>query len=69
MKFRIIIRFTDTGLAARSTDFPQLTATGRTVEEVENNMCEVIEAHVKNYSIEQQRVEQQIEQQRVGQLF
>ena len=69
MKFRIIIRFTNAGLAARSADYPQLTATGRTIEELEDNMCDVIETHIKSCSIEQQRVEQQIEQQRVAQIF
>ena len=48
MKFRIIIRFTDSGLAARSADFPQLTATGRSVEEVEEHLFDAIREHIEN---------------------
>ena len=47
MKFRIIIRFTDDGLAARSVDFPELTATGRSVEEVEDQLFDAIRERIE----------------------
>ena len=47
MKFHIIIRFTDAGLEARSADFPQLTATGRSVQEVEDRLFDTIQAHLE----------------------
>ena len=47
MKFRVIIRFTDAGLEARSVDFPELTATGRSVQEVENHLFSAIQARIE----------------------
>ena len=47
MKFRVIIRFTDAGLEARSVDFPELTATGRNVQEVEDDLFDAIQARIE----------------------
>ena len=47
MKFRIIIRFTDDGLEARSADFPELKATGCGVQEVEDRLFDTIQAHLE----------------------
>lgn len=47
MKFRIIFRFTDDGIAARSADFPELTATGCTIAEVEGEMEDTIREHIE----------------------
>ena len=47
MKFRFIIRFTDAGMEARSVDFPELTAQGRNVTEVEDRLFDTIQAHVE----------------------
>ena len=54
MKFRIIIRFTDDGLAARSVDFPELTATGRRVEEVEDRLFDAIRERIEALQAERQ---------------
>ena len=47
MKFRIIFRFTDEGLAGRSIDFPELVATGRSVQEVENQLFDAIQERIE----------------------
>lgn len=47
MKYAIIFRFTDSGLAARSADFPELTASGRTMLEVEEKLHAIIRQHIQ----------------------
>ena len=47
MKYAIIFRFTDGGLAARSADFPELTASGRTMLEVEEKLHAIIRQHIQ----------------------
>ena len=48
MNSRIIIRFTDRGVAAYSPDYPDLVSTGYTVKEAETKLYEAIEAHLSN---------------------
>lgn len=48
MNSRIIIRFTDGGVAAYSPDYPELTSTGHTVKEVESKLGAAIETHLQN---------------------
>lgn len=52
MKFRIILRFTDDGLAGRSIDFPELTATGRSVQEVEGRLFDAIQERIEAFQAE-----------------
>ena len=47
MKFHLIFRFTDDGIAARSADFPQLQTAGRTVTEAEEKMHDAIREHIE----------------------
>lgn len=47
MKFHIIFRFTDDGFAARSADFPELKATGRTIKDVEDKMHDAIRQRIE----------------------
>ena len=48
MNSRIIIRFTDQGVAAYSPDYPDLSSTGYTVKEAEARLRDAIEAHREN---------------------
>lgn len=50
MNSRIIIRFTDGGVAAYSPDYPGLTSSGYTVKEVESKLGAAIETHLQNLS-------------------
>lgn len=47
MKYLIIIESTNTGFSAYSPDLPGCISTGRTREEVEQNMHEAIEFHLE----------------------
>jgi predicted RNase H-like HicB family nuclease len=47
MKYLIIIEPTSTGFSAYSPDLPGCISTGRTREEVEQNMHEAIEFHLE----------------------
>ena len=51
MQFRIILRFTDDGLTACSVDFPELMATGRNIDEVEDRMCDAIRQHIERLQV------------------
>jgi predicted RNase H-like HicB family nuclease len=46
MKYLVIIEPTDTGFSAYSPDLPGCVSTGRTREEIEQNMQEAIEFHL-----------------------
>ena len=47
MKYLIIVEPTKTGFSAYSPDLPGCVSTGRTRDEVENNMHEAIEFHLE----------------------
>ena len=47
MKYLIVIEPTATGFSAYSPDLPGCISTGRTWDEVENNMHEAIEFHLE----------------------
>jgi predicted RNase H-like HicB family nuclease len=47
MRYLIIIEPTNTGFSANSPDLPGCTSTGRTWDEVENDMHEAIEFHLE----------------------
>ena len=47
MKYLIIVEPTNTGFSAYSPDLPGCVSTGRTRDEVENNMHEAIEFHLE----------------------
>lgn len=47
MKFHLIFQFTDDGISARSIDFPEIQAVGRTVTEVEDQMHDAIREHIE----------------------
>lgn len=47
MKFPIIFRFTDNGLAARSAHYPEINVTGHTFAEVEDKMHDAIREHIE----------------------
>lgn len=47
MKYLIVIEPTGTGFSAYSPDLPGCISTGRTREEVEQNMHEAIEFHLE----------------------
>ena len=51
-KFLIIIEETGTGYSAYSPDVPGCIATGRTRQEVEQNMPEAIEFHLEGLRLE-----------------
>lgn len=51
MKYLIIIEETDTGYSAYSPDLPGCVSTGRTREEVEENMHEAIEFHIEGLQL------------------
>ncbi len=51
-KYLIIIENTITGYSAYSPDLDGCVATGRTKEEVEQNMCEAIEFHLEGLKLE-----------------
>jgi predicted RNase H-like HicB family nuclease len=46
MKYLVVIEPTETGFSAYSPDLPGCVSTGRTREEVEQNMQEAIEFHL-----------------------
>ena len=48
----IVIEKTNTGYSAYSPDLPGCVATGRTTEEVENNMRDAIEFHLEGLRLE-----------------
>ncbi|HEX3035551.1 MAG TPA: type II toxin-antitoxin system HicB family antitoxin [Thermodesulfobacteriota bacterium] len=47
MKYLIIIEKTSTGYSAYSPDLPGCVSTGKTKEEIEQNMREAIEFHLE----------------------
>jgi predicted RNase H-like HicB family nuclease len=51
-KFLIIIEETGTGYSAYSPDVPGCVSTGRTRQEVEQNMREAIEFHLEGLRLE-----------------
>ena len=51
-KFLIIVETTSGGYSAYSPDVPGCVATGRTREEVEQNMREAIEFHLEGQRLE-----------------
>ncbi len=55
MNSRIIIRFTDWGVAAYSPDYPALISTGQTVKEVESKLRAAIETHLHNLGEQSER--------------
>ena len=50
MNSRIIIRFTDRGVAAYSPDYPALISTGYSVKEAESKLRAAIETHLQSLS-------------------
>ncbi len=48
MNSRVIIRFTDKGVAAYCPDYPALTSTGYSVKEVESKLRAAIATHRQN---------------------
>ena len=57
---RIVVEQTETGFSAYSPDLPGCVSTGRTREEVEENMCEAIELHVEGLRLEGYRVPESV---------
>ena len=51
-KFLIVVEETATGYSAYSPDVPGCVATGRTRQEVEQNMREAIEFHLEGLRLE-----------------
>lgn len=56
MKYLIVIEETKTGFSAYSPDVDGCIATGKTKQEVENNMQEAMEFHFEGLLLEKQEV-------------
>jgi len=52
MKYLVIIETTTTGFSAYSPDLPGCGATGKTTQEVEQNMSEAIAFHLEGMRLE-----------------
>ncbi|MBE9016549.1 hypothetical protein C7Y66_24005 [Chroococcidiopsis sp. CCALA 051] len=58
MRYLIIIEETTTGYSAYSPDLPGCVSTGETREELEQNMREAIEFHLKGLKLEGYKIPQ-----------
>ena len=56
MKYLIVIEETKTGFSAYSPDVDGCITTGKTKQEVENNMQEAMEFHVEGLLLENQKI-------------
>ncbi|WP_424945776.1 type II toxin-antitoxin system HicB family antitoxin [Candidatus Spongiihabitans sp.] len=56
MKYLMVIEETKTGFSAYSPDVDGCITTGKTKQEVENNMQEAMEFHVEGLLLENQKI-------------